>query len=118
MAILYWHTLDTSLPTNWQEAQSLYDDWAGAQWRTPEQLAQMRLNARAVIGKFGFVKGHQLTAGLQTPQNPTNDLNNYVQEMLTYSPAKFQELWGAHPLVMKKFGILREVIENKMQVEL
>lgn len=115
---LNWPVIDPSLPKGWKEAEALYDEWAGAKWYTEEELAAMRIRAREVIGKFGFVKGHQVTQGLQGPQNATNDLNNFVQEMLKYKPSEFQELWGKHPLVMKKFQILRNVIENKMQVKL
>lgn len=115
---LYWNALDPKIPYGWQGAESLYDNWAGAKWYTAVQLDSMRIDARAKIGKFGFIKGNSLTKGLQTPSNATGDLKDFVGEVLKYSPQTFQMLWGTHPLVMKKYGILANVIENKMQVKL
>lgn len=113
-----WSSLDPSLSANWSEANALYDNWGGAIWYTEEELAAMRINARRVIGQFGFVKGNHFTEGRETPRDANYDLQDYVAEMLKYSPQEFEELWGASPLVMKKYQILRNVIENKMEVKL
>lgn len=113
-----WSTLDLTLKKGWSEANALYDNWAGAKWYTEAELIAMRTNARNVIGKFGFVKGNHLSQGLQTPRDANYDLQDYVVEMLKYSPKEFEALWGGSPLVMKKYQILRNVIENKMDVKL
>lgn len=113
-----WNELDSSIPGGWKEVDALYDDWAGAKWYTEEELKIMRSNARKVIGKFGFVKGNSLTKGLQSPSNPNDELKDYINEILKYGPVKFEELWGTHPIVMKKYSILVNVIQNKMNVKL
>ena len=115
---LNWNVIEPTVAYGWKSAEALYDDWGGARWYTAAQLDSMRLEARSIIGKYGFIKGNKLTTGLQTPQNATDDLKDFVVEALKYPPATFKMLWGAHPLVMKKYAILFDVIENKMQVKL
>ncbi|TXH54486.1 MAG: hypothetical protein E6Q89_07965 [Bacteroidia bacterium] len=115
---LYWNAIEPSVVYGWKSAEALYDDWTGAKWYTATQLDSMRVEARTIIGKFGFIKGNKSTKGLQTPKNATEELEDYVQEILKYSASDFKKLWGNHPLVMKKYAILTNVIENKMQVKL
>ena len=115
---LFWYLIEPSVVYGWNSAQALYDDWTGAKWYTAPQLDSMRNEARGIIGKYGFIKGNVTAKGLQTPQNPTDDLKDFVVEILKYSPQTFKSLWGKHPLVMKKYGILSNVIVNKMQVDL
>lgn len=100
------------------DMQMLYDDWAGAVWYTAAELEQMRKNARTVAGSFGFIKGNHSTKGLETPSNASYDLQDYVTEALRLSPEEFEEIWGTSPLVMKKYGIIRSIIEDKLFVKL
>ncbi len=102
----------------WTDMQTLYDDWAGARWYTEEELTQMRYNSKLVAGSLGFVKGNHYTKGIQSPSNANYDLQDYVTEALKFSPEEFERIWGQYPLVMKKYNIVRNVIENKMQVKL
>lgn len=114
----WWHELDPTLPNEWKDAQALYEDWTGAIWYTEEELEAKRTYARKVIGKFGFVKGNSFTKGFQTPNNANDDLKDYVGEILRYGPKLFVELWKDQPLVMKKYSIIMDIIENKMNVKL
>ncbi|MCA5005875.1 hypothetical protein [Sphingobacterium bovistauri] len=102
----------------WRDMEMLYDDWSGARWYTAEELEIMRNNARTVAGSFGFIKGNHTTKGLETPSNATYDLQDYVIETLKYSPEEFEQIWGKYPLVMKKYGIVRNIIENKLLIKL
>ncbi len=115
---LHWEEIDPNIPRGWPDIQALYEDWVGAKWYTEEELEQMRHNARIAIGKFGFIKGNAFTKGLQTPQRATDELKDYIEEILKRGPEGFVELWGDFPLVMKKYNILMNVIENKMNVKL
>lgn len=114
----YWTDIDPSIPHPLTAANALYDDWLGAKWYTQVELGAMRVHARSVIGRFGFVRGNVLTEGLETPKDANDDLRGYITEMLLRTPEEFKELWGASPLVMKKYGILSDVIVNKMGVQL
>lgn len=114
----YWHVIDSSIKQYW-DSGVLYDDWSGAKWYTEEELKVLRADARKIVGKFGFVKGsNTFLTGLGTPYDFSNDLLNYVEEMLKYNKQEFEELWGESHLVMKKYGILYEIIKNKLGVEL
>ena len=111
-----WNSLDNSIPTTWQDANALVPTWSGISRYTAAELDQMRANARPVIGRFGFVRG---AAGINlTPSNATEDLGFFVVEMLKYPHEEFLQLWGHSPLVIKKYNILKNLIENKMNVKL
>lgn len=113
-----WNTLDPNIKYGWRVADALYDDYWNGPNLTAEEWEALRVEGRTVLGKFGFVWGNSLTKGLQSPKDVAWDLKGYIQEMLRHSPSKFEQLWGAYPLVMKKYHILSNVVVNKMGVKL
>lgn len=80
-------------------------------------LLVLRQNVRMKMGQFGFVNGNK-NALFCTPENPDDDLSDYIEEMLKYDRAGFQEVWGEAPLVMKKYNIVYDILLNRMGVEL
>lgn len=110
-----WSSLVTA-PAGWN-CSALYDDWYLGPTLTPEAWEAKRIEARAIVGKLGFVCGHSQTS-LQTPDGIERDLKGYVQQILKYSPVEFEGAWGAYPLVMQKYRIVSEVIANKLGVRL
>lgn len=85
-----------------------------------EALKEIRL----VVGRFGFLGGQNdnviswIGGGRYSPENKDDDLNMYLDEMLSYSKTEFKTRWGHAPLVMEKYDILYGVIAEKLEVEL
>ena len=65
-----------------------------------------------VSGIVRMVQGH--AAGFST----ADDLQVFVTEMLRFSRARFEALWGDYPLVMQKYDILYDLLTNEFGVEL
>lgn len=91
-------------------------NWWGAKEFTLEGLENFRAAVRLKIGLWGFVSSGY--TGGSTPIDTEHDLTAYISEMLNYSREEFGELWGASPLVMKKYDILYEIVANELGVEL
>lgn len=102
----------------WRDLNMLYEDWSAAWLYSEEEKLIMRNNARLVAGSLGFIKGNHFTKGVHGPSNANYDLQDYVQEALRISPEEFQLIWGDYPLVMKKYGIVRSIIEDKLLIKL
>lgn len=81
---------------------------------TQEARDAIEKEVRKCIGGFGFVGGDTYVS----PNNPAEDVDIFISEMLRRSPEKFAELWGTYPLVMKKYGILYDIIVHDMEIEL
>lgn len=110
--------------------QILLDGWTGEQYFKGEEpylgfppsfpyrdLLELRHNVRMKMGQFGFVNGNK-NALVNTPENPDDDLSDYIREMLNYDKAGFEAVWGEAPLVMKKYNIIYNILLNRMGVEL
>ena len=84
---------------------------------TPEGLENFRAAVRLKVGQFGFISsGRWLST--TTPDDTEQDLTAYINELLSISPEKFNELWGACPLVMKKYNILYDIVVNELGIDL
>lgn len=71
------------------------------------------------IGQFGFISGdvkYQLDH-VSSPYNVTEDLTYYVTCMLQIGSEEFIKRYGMSPLVVKKYNILRNYIENVLKIE-
>lgn len=109
-------------------AAVLEDTWIGMQWWNgsnsfgivlpQEELVRLRKEVRAVIGGIGFINGNRKMGGAFTPANSSDDLKDYLQEMLNHPKEEFEAIWGEYPLVMKKYTILYNVIKDRLGVEL
>lgn len=82
------------------------------------RIAAERLKLRPICGPFGFVSGNNWLGGAFTCDSMTDDLDGFIHEMLSTNKKTFLENWGIYPLVMKKYGILHELILNNLGVDL
>lgn len=82
---------------------------------SPESLESLRQNARAKMGVFGFV-GYKNTSVLTYGR--TQELDVFLEEILTTNREEFTRRWGTSPLVMKKYNILYEIIKEQLDIDL
>lgn len=108
----FWWDLDKTLPVG-TDAGVLSPGWWKFDRYTPEQIAAMRTEVRGQIGPFGFVCGD-----LYSPRDYDADLDGYISEMTVYPKAQFEEYWGSHALVMKKYRILCSILSEKFDIVL
>lgn len=89
---------------------------------TVEEFEAERALIIREIGRYGFISGsssysNQL-AHLYSPDNITQDLEYFVQQMLLLGRTGFMDRYGDSPLVKRKFNILAEYIEGDLGVQL
>ena len=106
------------LPPNYYFSVGCFSDtWYAVDEFTPEGLENFRAAVRLKVGQFGFISsGRWLST--TTPDDTEQDLTAYINELLSISPEKFNELWGACPLVMKKYNILYDIVVNELGIDL
>lgn len=91
--------------------------------QTVEEYALPEANRRreaycAVCGAWGFVYGYGRMATYTAP-SADDDLDCYLERILSDGGAAwFERYYSAYPLVMKKYELLRDAIENEMGVKL
>ncbi|MCA5006344.1 hypothetical protein [Sphingobacterium bovistauri] len=71
----------------------------------------------SVFGQFGFI-GLSTTTGIWYSPNIATDRNLYIEAILSYNQETFERVWGNSPLVMEKYRIMHDIIENDMQIPL
>ncbi len=84
---------------------------------TEEQLNEAVKYIRGAVGQFGFVRGSK-TLSYNSPNNPDEDLELFIEEILRYSKDDFLDIWGNSPLVIKKANVLYKIIEEKLEFHL
>lgn len=83
-----------------------------------------RMEYAAVIGPYGFVCPRSTSGGgiYDCPSyNETGqqtDLEGFTQLALQYPREFFERYWGSYTKVMKKYNIIRDILENDMGLEL
>ena len=86
-------------------------------------MESSRTTYASIVGPYGFVSPNILSSavGAQmriTPSSTTIDVEAFTQLALQYSRAEFERYWRGYPLVMKKYNIIRDILENDMKIEL
>ena len=71
----------------------------------------------AVAAKYGFIGGGWSNDHVYTP-NLTTDVEVYVGEIMKLGAGGFEQRYGAYPLVMQKFTLMRDYIENVFNFDL
>ena len=71
-----------------------------------------------IVGNWGFVYGYGRLASTVAP-TASDDLDCYVERILSdHAEEWFEKYYATYPLVMKKYELLRDLIENEMGVKL
>ena len=71
----------------------------------------------SMAAKYGFIGGGWSTELIYTP-TLSKDVEAYVKIILQLGAGGFEERYGEYPLVMQKFNVLRDYIENELGVSL
>ena len=82
-----------------------------------EAVREAAMELVAVAAKYGFIGGGWTNDHVYTP-NLTNDVEVYVSEIMKLGAGGFEERYGAYPLVMQKFTLMRDYIENVFNFDL
>lgn len=87
---------------------------------TPEIFQAERARVFEQIGRFGFIGGNYTDKmdHLQSPKNVDEDLRDYIDQLLSLGHDTFLERYGESPLVVQKFNILYNYIDQVLQVQL
>ena len=96
----------------------LQDDWWGLRKYDAELVEVFRNAVRQLIGPLGFVMQSAKDPVGAPPLDNADDLQVFVTEMLRFSRARFEALWGDYPLVMQKYDILYDLLTDEFGVEL
>lgn len=115
-----WKSLDPDLNPGFEVSiltDRMADYYMNIYGKTWEDIEKERAEVRAVIGPFGFVSG-ATHLSYNSPEDGTRDLKTFLSEMLRYNRTDFEKYWGAYPKVMRKYKILYDFIEKKLEVKL
>ncbi|MBQ8500747.1 MAG: hypothetical protein IJ494_00345 [Bacteroides sp.] len=82
-----------------------------------EAVKEVALELVAMAAKYGFIGGGW-TADVTYSPTLSEDVETYVAEILKLGAGGMEERYGAYPLVMEKFKILKDYIQNKLGVDL
>lgn len=115
----------------WWKPSELYEEFASLEYpyyswqthvETAEEFEAERANIFQQIGAFGFICGQladrKQLEHLRSPQKITEDMEYYLDVMFELGEETFMERYGASPLVVKKYTILANYINNVLEVEL
>ena len=82
-----------------------------------EAVREAAMELVAVAAKYGFIGGGWSNDHVYTP-NLTTDVEVYVSEIMKLGAGGFEQRYGAYPLVMQKFNLMRDYIENVLNFDL
>lgn len=82
------------------------------------EINSIREEYCSIVGSWGFIYGYGTFGKTQAPSSE-DDFTCYVEQILLEgSAAWFEKYYANYPLVMKKYEMLRDYIENDLEVEL
>lgn len=82
------------------------------------EINRIRGEYCSIVGAWGFIYGYGTFGNTQAPSSD-DDFTCYVEQiLLDGSAAWFEKYYATYPLVMKKYEMLRDYIENDLEVEL
>lgn len=91
---------------------------------TPEEFEAERTIILSQIGNFGFICGGAkdgdriLDDSYSSPKDTETDLDYFLDQILLLGSERFLAFYGNSSLVLKKYNILTDYIENVLGVEL
>lgn len=87
----------------------------------PDYVEESRELYASIVGPSGFVmpEGNDLGSEMiDAPKTVDDDIESFVQLALTFTPAEVEHYWGGYPLVMRKYNIIKDILENDMNLNL
>lgn len=84
---------------------------------TPEEFIAERTIVFDQIGQYGFICGDKNTDHVNSPKNVEEDLEYYLDTLLEIGKNTFIERYGNSSLVLKKFNLLADYINNELKLE-
>ena len=86
---------------------------------TEEEYIAERTLIFEQIGQFGFISGNvkDKMSQVNSPSDASEDLEYYLDTMLSIGSETFLQRYGASSMVMKKYNILANYITGELGVE-
>lgn len=85
---------------------------------TFEDFEVIRNEMMSQIGAYGFISGDRYVSLLKSPSDVEEDIDKFIDVILEIGAEGFTDRYGVSPLVMEKYNILADYIENDLGVAL
>ena len=82
-----------------------------------DAIKEIAMEMVAIAAKYGFIGGGWSSEMIYSP-NLSKDVEAYVKVILQLGAGGFEERYGDYPLVMQKFNMMKDYIENELGVSL
>lgn len=92
-------------------------DFALKFYQKLEAVQEVAMEMVGIAAKYGFIVGGWSNDTTYAP-NLTKDIEIYVGEIMKLGAGGFEQRYGAYPLVMQKFNLVRNYIENVLNFDL
>lgn len=86
--------------------------------RTEEQFNEIREALINKIGVYGFIGGWKNSPTSHSPDNSSEDLEQYIRTLMRIGEEEFIKRYGKNLLVQEKLGILLEYMKQSLGVKL
>ena len=86
-------------------------------YQNMEAIQEIAMEMVGIAAKYGFIVGGWSSDTTYAP-NLTKDMEVYVGEVMKLGAGGFEQRYGAYPVVMQKFNLIRDYIENVLNFSL
>ena len=86
-------------------------------YQNMEAMQEVAMEMVGIAAKYGFIVGGWSSDTTYAP-NLTKDMEVYVGEIMKLGALGFEQRYGAYPVVMQKFNLIRDYIENELNFDL
>ena len=92
-------------------------DFCKKYYNNVDAIKELALELVAIAAKYGFIGGGWTNSHIYAP-DVTKDVETYVMQALKLVAGGFEKRYGAYPMVMQKFNLIEDYIENVLGVSL
>ena len=92
-------------------------DFCKKYYNNVDAIKELALELVAIAAKYGFIGGGWSNDHIYAP-DVTKDVETYVLQALKLGAGGFEKRYGAYPMVMQKFNLIEDYIENVLGVSL
>lgn len=85
---------------------------------TFEDFEAVRNEMMTQVGAYGFISGDRYISLVKSPSDVDDDIEKFIDVILEIGAEEFNNRYGNSPLVMEKYNILADYIENDLGVAL
>ena len=92
-------------------------DFCKKYYNNVDAIKELALELVAIAGKYGFIGGGWKNSHIYAP-DVDQDIEAFVMQALKLGAIGFEKRYGAYPIVMQKFNLIKDYIENVLGVSL